>query len=512
MARANALLKAAVVDERHASGEVHKHFALLADKPFLPNALQNHLRKKHGINVHFSATHDFYWTTFVYLTVPGEGPDQKKLEDLDADPWLTVGHPPVREELLNIPRGARKCDKLRVQRFLGAGVGGGGVEEHALSFEEFTAELTEKGLRSRQALLAWITRHKVLPTQATPPKEDKSQEAQEVRGANDTAVRLMDEAKQLNAFVHKHMRDLNDRIHLAWELHDAVADEERAALSAWETVLAAPAKYPCVCGGAWIPLTEDMLRQHVAVGQQKGVDPEELPYPDVVRAAVRKALREGCSKHTNVFFVGPPNAAKTHVVAPLVAIFGKDSFRRPLGKTNFPMMSIHGKKVCVLEDLRPGTFGLGWDALLVWWEGQALPVPMPQNHHRGPKDYLDAAPCFATGGEKLRIPLREAMEQMVDPAVQNEMMDKRWVYFCFSQTFNGAARKVVRACPHCFTEWLTAPAAVLPEATGAGVGVMEAPSAAAASAASSSTAAPFCADCGALRAATPFCAQTGRAH
>ena len=138
----------------------------------------------------------------------------------------------------------------------------------------------------------------------------------------------------------RHMRDLNDRIHLAWELHDAVADEERAALSAWETVLAAPAKHPCVCGGAWIPLTEDMLRQHVAVRQQKGVDPEELPYPDVVRAAVRKALREGCSKHTNGFFVGPPNAAKTHVVAPLVAIFGKDSFRRPLGKTNFPMMSI----------------------------------------------------------------------------------------------------------------------------------------------------------------------------
>ena len=74
-------------------------------------------------------------------------------------------------------------------------------QEHALSFEEFTAELTEKGLRSRQALLAWITRHKVLPTQATPPKEDKSQKAQEVRGANDTAVRLMDEAKQLRTLL-----------------------------------------------------------------------------------------------------------------------------------------------------------------------------------------------------------------------------------------------------------------------------------------------------------------------
>ena len=325
-------------------------------------------------------------------------------------------------------------------------------------------------------------------------------------------MRLMGEAKQLNSFVHKHVRDLNDRMLLAWELHDAVAEEERAALSAWDTVQAAPAKFPCVCGGEWIALTEDMLRQHVAVGKHKGVDPEELPYPAVVRAAVRKALQEGCGKHTNVFFVGPPNAAKTHLVAPLVAIFGKDSFRRPLGKTNYPMMNIHGKKVCVLEDLRPGTFGLGWDALLVWWEGQALPVPMPQNHHRGPKDYNDRASCFATGGEKLRIPLKEALEQMVDPGVQNEMMDKRWVYFWFMQTFNGAARKVVRACPHCFARWLTDPAAVVPDGSEAEVGAAEAPSRSAASAASSSTAAPFCVDCGNLRAGTPFCAQTGRAH
>ena len=71
---------------------------------------------------------------------------------------------------------------------------------------------------------------------------------------------------------------------------------------------------------------------------------------------------------------------------------GGDPFRRPLGKTNFPMMDIHGKKVCVLEDLRAGTFGLGWDAYLVWWEGANVPVPMPQNHHKGSLDYEDAAP------------------------------------------------------------------------------------------------------------------------
>ena len=72
--------------------------------------------------------------------------------------------------------------------------------------------------------------------------------------------------------------------------------------------------------------------------------------------------------------------------------------------------SIHGKKVCVLEDLRAGTFGLSWDAYLVWWEGLVL-----QNQHRGPLDYEDQATVFATGGERLKVPLKEALEPGVDP-------------------------------------------------------------------------------------------------
>jgi hypothetical protein len=543
--RANVLLKASVVDELHKSGpskgEVHKHFGMLADKPFVPHALQQLLRRKYKIAVHFSMTHDYYWTTFVYFTVPGGGPDGKTLEDLDPQPWLSAGHPPVADELLEMPRGARRSDKIRVRKFLGIGAEGrGGGDEAELTFEDFSAALVERGLRTRQALFAWISRRKALATKPSPAADDHSPEAEEIRGANDTAARQMDEAKKLNAFVHKHIRDLGDRIWLAWELHDAVGEEERAALSAWETVVAAPGKCPCVCDGQWIPLTEDMLQKHCATGRAKGVDPAEVPEPAVVRAAMRKALQVGCAKHTNVFFIGPPNAAKTHLVASLVALFGKDSFRRPLGKTNYPMMSIHGKKVCVLEDLRAGTFGLGWDALLVWWEGQWLPVPMPQNHHKGPKDYTDAAPVFATGGDKLRIPLREALEQMVDPAVQNDMMDKRWVYFRFLHTFDGAERKSVRPCPHCFSKWLTetvdgsesghaqllgpAPPIVAVGVADASVASSgPAPGAPAAfgmtahspppsSAPSAPAPGPFCEQCGKRRAAAPFCEQTGDRH
>jgi len=68
------ILKLCVVDERHQSGEVHKHFPILADKPFRAGRLQSLLQEK-GIAVRFSDTHDYYWTTFLYVTVPRHLPN-----------------------------------------------------------------------------------------------------------------------------------------------------------------------------------------------------------------------------------------------------------------------------------------------------------------------------------------------------------------------------------------------------------------------------------------------------
>ena len=444
-ARRNQTLKAAVVEEPHQSGEMHKQFAFLADKPFASGGMKRLFREKHNIALHFSDSHDYYWTTFVYITVPS---DKKPVSGIDPEPWLSPGHPPVADALLEIPPGASRSDKIRVRAFLGLDARGrplaGSEAERPVGEVEFSALVTALGLRTRGKLLAFIARNKALPV----PEEDQATAEQNKR--------LMQQAKGLSAFVHRHLRDLAERMHLAWELHDAVEEEARAAMSAWETVLAASEKMRCVCGGHWGPLTEDMLGKQVATGAQKGVPENELPRSANIRAALRTALKEGCGKYQNVFIIGPPNAAKSHLLAPLIAIFGKHSFRRPLGKSNFPMMEIHGKKVCVLEDLRVATFGLGWDAYLVWWEGQPLPVPMPQNQHKGALDYTDKAPVFATAGEKMRIPLREAVDLGLDPQVQNNMMDARWQYFQFRHAFVGEERRPVPACGHCFGKWLAA--------------------------------------------------------
>jgi len=265
-----------------------------------------------------------------------------------------------------------------------------------------------------------------------------------------------EEAKIAESFVQKQHRDLDARISLTWEMHTAVDAEELALLSPWEIVLRAKERTSCVCDGEWIPMTEEMLELQVAAGAAKDVEPEELPHLEKVKAAFRRSLQNGCDKHTNVFIYGPKDAAKTHLLKPLFVIFGTNSFRRPVGAANnYPLMDIFGKKVCLLEDLRAATFKIGFDAHRLWFEGLPVPIPMPQNHYKGSKDYTEKAPILATAGSKLRIPLKEALETSVDPTEQNEMMDSRWTYFRHTHSFRKADKRTgVPPCPHCVAKWL----------------------------------------------------------
>ncbi len=45
-------------------------------------------------------------------------------------------------------------------------------------------------------------------------------------------------------------------------------------------------------------------------------------------------------------------------------------------------------------------------------------------------------------------------EARFDPQVQNAMMDKRWIYFRFTRSFDGADRQEVQPCAKCFARWV----------------------------------------------------------
>ena len=82
-----------------------------------------------------------------------------------------------------------------------------------------------------------------------------------------------------------------------------------------------------------------------------------------------------------------------------------------------------------MQDVRVSTFKIGFDSLLVWWEGESFPVPLTQNKYDGDKEHTERAPVFVTAGAKFRIPKTEAEALQVNAAEQDDMMDARFQYF-----------------------------------------------------------------------------------
>ena len=437
--KANRLLKVAVFQEKHgavfeeqdADGTIHYHFPMLAEWPWSWKYVAKRLRE-HGIYVHFSTSHTYYWTALMYLAVPSDVPDGKREADLDPEPWLCADHPSLRDALEDIPRGARTCDKSRVRRFLGLVCPGSEHRDVALSDKQFNTNIVKKGLRNHTAVLAWV--------------QLKSEEVQHM-----TAEERM-ELVGMEAYCLRNQADLARRIAFAWDLHSAPRTLALQEQTAWQAVLAAR-NSTCTCSGQWIPLTEQLLAMHVLWAPPTLCT--EAPHSIAVRAALRRCLQEGCKKFTNVFIYGPKTSGKSHVAKAVAKIFQDRAFQRPVGQSNFPLQAIFGKKVCVLQDIRVDTFKLGFDALLVWWEGESFPVPLPQNRHDGDRTYTEAAPVIVTSGDKLRISAGEAKRLQVDPQKQNAMMDDRFVYFHFPRTFHKDEVVEVDPCARCCAEWIT---------------------------------------------------------
>jgi len=441
----NRVRKVAVVDERHADGKLHKHFAMLAELPWGTHALEVALRRER-IYVQFSSTHDYYWTTFAYLTVPGDGPDHKGPGDIDPDgPWLSPGHPSVRESLLDVPRGARRCDKQRVRDWLGVEVSRSSTSSPTMcmSDQEMQAYIRQNKLYTQTALLAFVETELV-----------------QARAAGDT--RRLTPSLAAEAYCLKYRRDLATFVEFVWSKAHAPQLQKILGSPVWDIICWAKEGLPCVCRGQWIPLTERMLREQCeAFPEGRGIPTAEKPESAAVRAAHRICLQRGCAKGTNVYVYGPRSSAKSHTLSPPASILGEHCFVRPVNNrggqgNNYPLQGLLDKKLCVLQDLRISTFNLSFDAMLVWWEGTPFDLVLPRNHYKSNVRYRDRVGVFASSGSKLRIPHREAVELQVDPLAQNDMMDERWRYFYHARGYHRSEQVDCLPCGRCYAHWVTA--------------------------------------------------------
>ena len=100
----------AVLQERHASGQIHYHVALLADKCFRFVPLKRRLLAAHGLASHWSGKTDGYAGCVAYCYLPSP---TKAVEELDPTPELwPANHPTLAEA----SRGSASAKKLEAQR------------------------------------------------------------------------------------------------------------------------------------------------------------------------------------------------------------------------------------------------------------------------------------------------------------------------------------------------------------------------------------------------------------
>ena len=349
--RPNRVLKAAVFDEYHkegaAQGKQHKHLAVLADKPFAFRPIEAALLSE-GIAVHTSATHNYYWTTILYLSVPNEEAGGKSEQDLDHDPWLSPGHPPVKEELMQIPPGAYRADKVRVKKFLGIASDKQDpwqkgfftfLEKENVStpLEVFAVAEREK-CAGRPALANWcaLNAHKVPQMIAN---------AMAVRGATE--------------------RLACSKATLLEKLH------------------AAAHELPCRCEGRWQAGARRVL-------ENNGICEAEYT------AVIRKALSMGACRGVHVGLIGIGGAGKSMLLESWELIF--NAAAKPQKGSSFPLSALIEAELIVWQDYGHDERTVAFTDLLSILVGETVNIRVPATGGcSGSVKHKSCAPMFYSG-------------------------------------------------------------------------------------------------------------------
>ena len=415
----NKVLKMSVFSELHESGESHFHVPFLADRPFRCGALKRALAHER-IYVYFQTSHSYYWSALVYLSVAS--PEKP---NVDANPFLSPGHPPVIDCLADIPRGANKTMKDMVIAWLGdlGKVPPTAKKSRCMEHPEFADWLVKHKLKTKSAAMAALS---TMSGQA---------------------------AEAARQYMYRYSARLEQVITFAWEVHDAPAIELEQQKSCWDMVVDARA-LDCTCSGRWISLLEETIAFQ-SVDFPADVPKNELPTVQTIRHAHQTALQLGAGKYRNCFCYGPRNGGKTFSIAPLGEIFGaRWTFIRPAGSSNFPLSSLIDKKIMVLQDMRVTSLKLSFDSLLVLFEGEPVTIPLPKNIAASDFRYTAKCPIFVSAGEKFRIPAAEAFREQVDMEAQNAMMAARFQHFFFHRSRPQKDLVPCPPCPCCYSQWV----------------------------------------------------------
>ncbi len=392
--------------EEHSDGGAHYHIAVKLTQQKRWKSAKKYLMNKHGISVHFSSSHDDYYTAYRYVTKE----DKEALHSEDHPDLAAIGSPKTKA-----------CTKAVRRRSKTSGESSNANELPSTSGATLAAPSRNKRPRrlsnldvSEVLLKNNIKRDVELLALA---KEQKAE------GKQDLAEFVLGKSE----------KGLQELITTTWKMDEAKSSIEREKRPRMATIKR-EAEGDCVegCDGEWLTCAKEVLRQNSL-------------HPYVFAAAVRELLVKGRGKFRNIMIVGPANCGKTFLLSPLTSVF--QTFANP-ATTSYAWLGVEDAEVILLNDFRWSSEVIAWKEFLLLLEGQPIHFPAPKTSYARDIYLQRDTPIFATS----KSPVTYTGKYNSSDERENEMMAARWKVFTFTHQIPQEKQKELHPCGKCFSE------------------------------------------------------------
>ena len=383
--------------EEHRDEGEHYHLAVKLERIRRLSAVKTLLQEKHGISVHFSNTHNNYYSAWKYVTKE------------DEEVLQSANHPNLWNS--KPPRTDKACEKRssigRTRSSANATDEGPSkpTKRKRLSAFELSEIILERGIKTRTELLALA-------------------QEQKEEGKTDIAEFVVNRGAGVVAEV----------IDTAWEMKHAKDKLERSQKSRME-ILEEVLAEECVadCNGNWYYSAHETL-------EKNGIEKSTFAN------AVLDLLDKGRGKYRNIMIVGPANCGKTFMLNPLNKVF--HTFCNP-ATTTFAWVGAEKAECIFLNDFRWSPQVISWHDILLMLEGQQVHIPAPKTHYANDLVFDKDTQIFATGKRTMVYIKNGSIDEK-----ETEMLSVRWKVFYFNNQFNEGEQRDIPVCGKCFAAFI----------------------------------------------------------
>ena len=313
------------------------------------------LLRKHGISVHFSDSHQDYYTAYKYVTKT-----DKEVLKSPRRPDIDSIAEPVTGKCIKANRH-KKRSAGKVNDDAAGSSGKYKKKQSRLSHYDVTKFVREKNIKREEELFALA-------------------KLREDEGQQDLAKFLIN--------ITKTQKARNDLISAAWKLQTSVSTLEREKIPRTQ-IIENTSKEECIegCQKQWLQCSQEVLTNNNI-------------HPYVFAAALRDLLENGRGKFRNILLTGPTNCGKTFLLSPLERIL--KVFVNP-SVTKFAWINSDKAEIILLNDLRWNKEFISWKDFLLLLEGQTLHLPATMNHFSEDICINTDVPIFATSKEEVKV-------------------------------------------------------------------------------------------------------------